>query len=145
MAKTVAKGIYYVVRSPNRWQLLTLPFKPGEDIGHYDWFPEFVAGQIAKQWAKRLGKPAKAIEQDVSKLCYGFPRGRVSQRGKGEYLILHGADLDPSMKVGKSEISSAFGLSGRIRLQFDEHEQCQELDKGEMRRVLRIREDWKAV
>jgi len=75
---------------------------------------------------------------------YAFPRGRVTKVGT-KYVIYHGNDLQPWMKVTKRQIEKVFGVTGRCRWEFDDHERCQTPDKEEMRRLLRLKEDWPSV
>jgi hypothetical protein len=143
-ATQASEGIYYVVRYRTKWELVFDHFSGETDRNHYDWWQEAVTGMVAARWTKALHRSQASIKQDISLLSYAFPRGRVSNAGD-TFLVLHGSNLTAKMKMPKTKIESAFGIQGHCRWLFDEHEQCQEDDKEQMRQVLGITEDWKAV
>lgn len=138
------EGIYYVVRYPTKWRLVSDPFIGGRDNDHYKWWEEVVAGMVALEWAKPLGQDATALQKAIRLLTYAFPRGRVS-RVDNRYLVLHGGDLTASMKISKKVIEQPFGIAGNCSWHLDEHEHCQADDKEQMREILNITDDWDAV
>ena len=144
MRSKPCEGIYYVIRCPTGWEAVFYHFDVNGDYNHYDWWEESLSAQVAAKWVKALRKSAETIRQDIRLLTYAFPRGRISKVGR-RFLSLHGADLTKPMNVSKKIIEDAFGLSERVSWQIDEHEQCQSDDKEQMRRILRIPEDWNAV
>lgn len=141
---TPAEGIYYVVRFPSRWTLVADPFIGGKDNDHYKWWEEVVAGMVARDWGETLGWNATALREEIRLLTYAFPRGRVTKVGE-KFFVLHGGDLKVSMKIIKKDIENAFGVAGKCSWHLDEHEHCQADDKGQMRDMLGIKEDWDAV
>jgi hypothetical protein len=138
-------GIYYAVRTPRAWKLLTYSFaSPEDDANHMEWWEHAVAASVVKAWIKRAGPKRKQLLEDIKLLSYAFPRGRLSKVGD-DYLFLHGADLTKQMGVTKVQIEAAFGVVKRCRWEFDEHEQCQQDDQFELLRHLCIKETWNAV
>lgn len=126
------------------WELLATRFEQGADTNHYDWWEASVAGIVAAKWAKRLRVIPKKLEQELAMLTYAFPRGRISKVGR-HFLVLQSGDITPAMSISKDAIEAAFGIAGRCSWRFDEHELCIEADRDEMRRILRIPENWNAV
>lgn len=138
-------GIYYVIRTPLAWKLITYSFRSkDDDANHMEWWENTVAGMVAKAWATNPGPKQRQLLEDIKLLTYAFPRGRLSMIGD-DYLFLHGANLTKQMGVSKAQIEAEFGVAKRCRWEFDEHEQCQQDDKAEIRSLLRISEDWSAV
>ena len=133
-----------MVRFPAGWEAIFYRFEDGIDNNHYEWWEQTVSARIAAKWAKVLVKSGETIRRDIELLTYAFPRGRISKVGK-RFLVLHGADLTQPMRISKKLIEGAFGISGRCSWRFDEHEQCQQDDKEQIRQYLKIPEDWNAV
>lgn len=144
MKPAPGEGIYYVVRFPAGWKAVFYRFEDDSDYNHYEWWEQSISAMIAAKWAKALGKSREAIRRDIELLTYAFPRGRISKVGK-RFLVLHGADLTPSMRMSKKLIEDAFGISGRCSWRFDEHEQCQVDDKEAIRQYFGIHEYWNGV
>lgn len=138
-------GIYYIVRCPKGWELIANPYENGDGPDHSEWWETTVAGIVATKWAKRLRTTPAALEQQIKLLAYAFPRGRVTEVGEGQSMIYHGCDFRPHNHKFAFPIVHAFDVAGVYHWKIDEHEHCQQWDKDEMRRILRIREDWKAV
>jgi len=140
------EGIYYVVRFPNGWRLMACRFDEEGELGHPSFWRYWgVAALVAKEWQAKLRTASPRLtEDDLELLVYAFPRGRVTKLGT-KYVIYHGNDLQPWMKITKRQIEKTFGVTGRCCWQFDEHEQCLTPDKEEMRRLLRLTEDWPSV
>ena len=139
-----SEGIFYVVRYPAGWKLLATRFQQDEDTNHYDWWEASVASTVAAKWAKRLRVTPKELEQELALLAYAFPRGRISKVGR-RFLVLQSGDITPPMNIFNAAIEAAFSIAGRCSWQFDEHEQCIAADRDEIRRILRISENWNAV
>lgn len=138
------EGIYYVTPTPNGWELLAKPFARGEELDHGTWWEETVAAKVAAAWVKTLSVHAKRLAAEIGLHPYAFPRGRVSRAGDS-FLVVHGADLKPAMKVSKRKIEECFGIVGKCDWLFDEHEQCQLVDQETVCGVLGIRPTWSAV
>ena len=132
-----SEGIYYIVRYPKGWELLTYRFQDREEIDHSEWWEREVASLVASAWQFPSLKKIRL-------LTYAFPRGRISKPGK-IYQVLFGEDFMPATQRLKSEIISAFGIADKFIWTFDEHERCQELDRDEMRTLIAIKETWAAV
>lgn len=103
-----------------------------------------VGGLVAKAWRPKLRTSSQDLTEDDLELVYAFPRGRVTKVG-ARYVVYNGNDLQPFMGITRRQIEEAFSIVGRCRWEFDDHEQCQMPDKEEMRRLLRLNEDWPAV
>jgi len=104
-----------------------------------------VAALVANEWRPKLQTSSQNLtEDDLELLMYAFPRGRVAKVG-AKYVIYHGNDLQPFMRITKRQIETAFGIVGCCRWEFDDHERCQLSAKGEMRHLLKLKEDWPAV
>ena len=144
MTPKASRGIFYVVRYPAGWELITTRFENGEGADHSEWWETKVVGMVAEKWAARLRLGQNILEDDLKLLVYAFPRGRVSRVGN-RFNVLQGRDIEPSMAVTRRMIEDAFGIVGQCSWRFDDHEQCQECDKDTIRRILHIREDWRAV
>lgn len=110
-----------------------------------------VAGHV--EWNKVRGvhkrKPSfrrPATESQLAselRLCeYGFPRGRIVRQAT-RYVVLHGNDLEPFMRIKRTTIEALFGISGCARWCEDEHEHCLADDKQAVREILGIEEDWR--
>ena len=138
------EGIYYVCFTPMGWQFRARCFEPGEDLDHPTWWEQEVARDLAGCWWKPLRVPVRTMSPLLANHPYAFPRGRVS-RTLDTFLVLHGADLKPSMKVSKRMIEQSFGIAGRCEWLFDEHEQCQQPDQEAVCRLLKIEPKWSAV
>lgn len=152
-------GIYYAVRFPGGWELMTFRFDElGEDILHPWMWEDYVVPVLAARWhASRRGKVSPlphgtrvrrqdsgldALEEKLLEHSAGFPRGRIMPQGLG-YVHLHGRDLGVSgLSLDRAE--RPFGVVGAERV-FDAHEQCLITDRDAVRRVLGIEEDWPAV
>jgi len=139
-----SEGIYYITRGPDGWLLTVRCFTANEDFSHGDFWEEELARRVAVQWAKRLRCAAVDLVSRLRLLTYAFPRGRVT-KVDGKFLIRHGKNLLPFMRVSRKEIERAFGISGRCQWELDEHEQCLKEDKEAIRDWLGIEEDWPAV
>ena len=77
-------------------------------------------------------------------MVYAFPRGRITASGR-RFIVYYGRNFEPFMQCERKAVESHFGIQGRSVWEFDEHEQCQELDKERVREVLHLQDDWKAV
>lgn len=133
-----------MIRHPMGWQLVYRRCSNEATIGHPGLWEHELAQLIAQQWSKPLGKRAKALDSELVLLTYAFPRGRVTKVG-AKHVVYHGKDLQSFMGITRRQIETAFGIVGRCRWEFDEHERCQMPDKEEMRSLLKLREDWPAV
>jgi hypothetical protein len=87
---------------------------------------------------------AEVLEEDLRLCEYGFPRGRIVKQ-RNRYLVLHGDDLEPFMKLKRSGIECLFDIGGRTRWVEDDHEHCLREDKECVRQTLHLSEDWKHV
>jgi hypothetical protein len=144
MTRNASEGIFYVVRYPSGWNLLVNRFEGSDGIGHPQWWEATVAALVAAKWARRLKIAPETLEQEILLLTYAFPRGRVT-KVRTTHRICYGADLDLATYNLMAAVEDAFNIKGRLSWAFDEHEQCLMFDKEEMRRILHLREDWKAV
>lgn len=144
MKQNPSEGIFYAVRYPANWKLVAIRFDRGADTNHSEWWEASVAGTVARKWTKRLHVTPSKLEKELALLTYAFPRGRISKVGR-RFLVLQSGDLTPAMKISNEKIETAFGIAGRCSWQFDEHEQCIAGDRDEIRRILRIPENWNAI
>jgi hypothetical protein len=140
------EGIYYVVRFPNGWHVMPCRFDEEGEMSHSSYWRHWgLAAVIANEWKTVKFTNLKAMtEDDLESLMYALPRGRVTKVGS-KFIIYHGNDLQPWMKVTKRQIEQAFGVTGSCRWVMDDHEHCQLADKEELRRLLNLKEDWPAV
>jgi len=143
---TPTEGIFYVICLPSGWRLMAYRFdEEGEESHSSYWRHGGVAALLAKEWRPKTRIGAHNLtEGDLELLLYAFPRGRVTRVG-AKYVVYHGKDIQPFMRITKQQIEKAFGITRRCRWTFDDHEQCQTSDKEEMRRLLGLKEDWSAV
>lgn len=139
-----SEGIYYVVRFPERWELFTLRFDTGHESGHPDFWQQHVVPRLSRRWTNVLGHSVGQLELELRRYEYGFPRGRVVKQGK-RFLVYHGRDLEPFMKIKRTAIEALFGIVGLARWKEDEHERCLREDKEPIRQILQLWEDWRNV
>ena len=147
-------GIYFVIRLPDRWQLVAFPFDSHADGGHPEFWEAFVTKILVEAWSPKLFRGKDSAQRRRSELRLkaeldlyydGFPRGRVTWIEHDErFAIYHGDNLKPSMKVTSKAVEKAFGLSG-ADWEFDEHEQCTNSSAEALRSLLEIRDEWKTA
>jgi hypothetical protein len=138
-------GIFYVVRYPERWEVVASRHDEYPDDGHPDfWRRAAVAAMLARRWHDVLGQTLDDLCEELRRYDYAFPRGRVALV-EDKYCIYHGEDIEPYMKITKKMVETEFNIEGKARWVFDDHEQCLTADKQEVQRILRIKEDWKSV
>lgn len=152
---TPSEGVYFVVRFPVVWRLVVFRFDEHHEWGHSEFWEEDVARELATAWAPWLIRNVSGSEflRRKNRLRFalmpfydGFPRGRIALVGKRKrYVIYHGSNLQRSMRVTRRMIEEAFGLTGRADWQFDEHEQCSMCSANDVRKALRLREEWKTT
>lgn len=150
-----SEGIYFVVRQPKGWELVPFRFDEHLDGGHPEFWEERVAPMLARTWASQLGANVNGAERSrreqhlKSELALhydGFPRGRVTWVEEiGRFVIYHGGNLKPAMKVSRLSIERAFGITGHADWEFDEHEQCSSFSAEGVRVALCLREKWKTT
>ena len=141
---TPCEGVYYVVREPSGWRLAALRFNAGEDYQHQAMWENDLVPALARQWSAALRRDAQELESLLKIMAFAFPRGRIT-KVKDTFVIYHGNDLRPFMRVNKKNIEHAFRVVGRCRWQFDDHEQCVGFEKEEVRQALQLSEDWSAA
>ena len=149
-------GIYFVVRFPDRWRLIAHRCEAATDLGHPHYWKE-LAPVLAEAWCKRdagwrsldLHEKRQRIARMAERLASqydGFPRGRIAQpSGVRIPRIYHGENVEPWMKIGRQEIERAFGLEGRAKWVFDDHEQCIRTSRDAVMEVLGLTRQWKCV
>lgn len=109
------EGVYYVVRFPVRWQLVSHVWATMGDKWHRHVWSDYLAKEVAEAW----GVDVKLLLP----LWKAFPRGRVELAGAGEYTIYHGDDLEET-GISKQRIVSAFELlNQKVNWVLDSHEQ----------------------
>lgn len=139
-----AEGIFYVVREPTGWRLVAHRFSRGHDRNHVEMWEEDIVPGLARLWDRQLNDAVPRLARLLSVLAFAFPRGRVTKL-KDKFMIYHGDDLRPFMNVSKKQIEDAFGIAGICRWVFDDHEQCVDFEKEEIRGTFQIAEDWPAA
>lgn|GEM_PF-872144 len=142
-----SEGIYYLVPVPKGWRILALRYDELPEMGHPDFWEEAVAEILAKAWHPKLAGKFSTPEQLRAELLdcvYAFPRGRVTLV-EGRFTIYHGNNMEKFMKIARSAIEQSFGLQGPVVWSFDDHEQCQDLDKERARVLLQLSADWRAI
>ena len=144
MTSTPCEGIYYVVREPSGWRLVTQRFAVGEDRQHQTMWEKDIVPAFARQWAAALGADPGELETLLKIMVFAFPRGRVT-KVKNKFVVYHGNDLKRFMHVGKRAIEQAFCIVGHSRWQLDDHERCVGFEKEEVQQMLRLTEDWPAA
>ena len=82
------EGIYYVVRNPSGWTLITDVFDASADNHHYEQWDQTVTKRVAAEWASALKKSAASIEGDIKLLTYVFPRD-ASRKWKTDLKIFN--------------------------------------------------------
>lgn len=147
-------GIYFVIRLPERWQLVAFPFDAHADGGHPEYWEAFVTKMLVEAWSPKLFKGKDSAQRQRAELRLkaeldlhydGFPRGRVTWIEHDErFAIYHGDNLKPTMKVTRKAVEKAFGLT-RANWEFDDHEQCTSFSAEGLRTTLGIREEWKTT
>lgn len=143
-------GIYYVLRLPAAgWRVWSYRYAEQPDtVDHSEFWEEFVAPALAREWAGHLGSAPAALTRRLKRHTYGFPRGRVAvPLGSSRHVVLHGRDLRPFMGVAPAFVEGLFGIAGRASWEEDEHEHCQVDDRDAVRALLRLSdgENWAAV
>jgi hypothetical protein len=131
-------GIYYVVKVPTRWELITLRYRDTDDApNHPDLWAELVAPALALSWAKKLKMDRDVLETKLKPLYLGFPRGRIEDIGGGEYVHMHGNDLAET-GITFDKIEAAFGIRGVVKHEFDPHETQNKDQALAIRSVIRM-------
>jgi hypothetical protein len=146
MRNAATEGIYFVVRFPEAWRLISFRFDEHAPGGHPDFWEAFVAPALAKAWYAKLNRRAhqQRLAAELALHYDGFPRGRVTYVDDLQrFAIYHGHNLKPSMKVPHGDIEKAFGITGKCEWEFDEHEQCSPFSAEAIWELLPIRERWK--
>ncbi len=152
MKKTekLTEGLFYVVRFPSEWSLMTLSLPPGSDICHADYWLDDGVFFMDRYWYPEvfLEHPEwfpdrKLFHDEIGLLPYGFPRGRAVNVD-GQHIIYHGDDLEDCMDCTRASIESSFGIEGRAKWVYDEHERCLAHDRDRLRTLLEFPETWKA-
>jgi len=153
-SKSSTEGIYFVVRLPKCWRLISFPYGKNPEHDHFCYWETHVTAILSKAWAPQIfphaGRDRLNYEQRLKSeldLYYdGFPRGRVTWRDDLErFTIFHGNNLKPSMKVSRRNIEMAFGIAGRADWEFDDHEQCTAYSAEAIGRILPVKASWKTV
>ena len=144
-----SEGIFYLVPFPEGWVVRPIRFDEcaDPDFGHPGFWEDTVAGVLAKQWHSRVATEYPTpddLRAELLPLVYAFPRGRITASGR-RFIVYYGRNFEPFMKCEWKVVENHFGIRGCSVWEFDEHEQCQELDKERVREVLHLRDDWKAV
>jgi hypothetical protein len=137
-------GIYYVIRLPTRWSILTWRYVGNFEYDHSLLWERIVCPHLVYFWCTTVRKHPLLLEQQLLEHAYGFPRGRVACLD-GVHHVYHGADLPRARGVSRRIIERTFRIRGRIDWIEDEHERCLLADKDEVRRLLSLEEDWPAV
>lgn len=150
-----SEGIYFVVRLPNGWELKAFRFDQHTDGGHAEFWEAHVTPMLVNAWAYLLFKGLHGVERRQCELRLrseidlhydGFPRGRVTWvRASNRFMVYHGHNLKPAMKLTRHKIEKAFGITGRAAWEFDEHEQCSLSSAEGLRSELGLRETWKTT
>lgn len=150
-----SEGIYFVIRMPDRWQLVVFRFEKGLDGGHPEFWEAYVTPMLADAWAPHLFGEMTETERSRRKqhlkaeldLHYdGFPRGRVTWVEENDrFIVYHGRNLKPAMHVTRQSIEQAFGIADHTDWKFDDHEQCSAFSAEGVRSALRLKERWKVV
>lgn len=137
-------GIYYLVRYPSGWNVLTWAYEDG--LPHWD-HPEFweyhVAPIMAAKWARRRRTTSDRLLQHLHLHTYAFPRGRITIY-RGKTRVLHGSDTIAPMRFDTAAIEREFNLVQPL-WEDDEHEHCHEDDKEAVRHLFGIKEDWPGI
>ena len=139
-----SEGIYYVVREPAGWQLAVQIFPPGEDHTHQEMWECDLVPVLARQWAEKLHEASSELQSLFKLLTFAFPRGRVT-KVNAKYVVYHGNDLQPFMRVTKKAVEEAFGIVGHSRWIFDDHERCMSFAKQEIQQALHLTVNWPAA
>jgi hypothetical protein len=154
-SRTGSEGIYFVIRQPEGWKLVAFRFDEHPDGGHPEFWEAYVTPMLVKAWAPRLFGKLKDAERHRRELALkaeldlhydGFPRGRVTRNEEiGRFMVYHGANLKPAMKLTLRAIEQAFGITGQANWEFDDHEQCSTFSAEGVRSALGLREQWKTT
>lgn len=144
--KRPSEGIYYAVRFSEGWSIFICRFDEfGGETDHTALWEDYVCQPLALNWEQSFGDDG-VLEEALHLHAYGFPRGRIARvPGGSTFNILHGGDLEKFMGISPETIERLFSVTGRAHWVRDEHEQCQEDDRDAVRRILRLKENWRAV
>jgi hypothetical protein len=149
--RTPSEGIYYIIRTPEKWQLFTYPYVTGQpQIHHVEFWQSQVAPHLAHCWARAYAKPdfkesfAARLEGQLHGLYYAFPRGRIDKGNGTVFMVRNGNNLNRKM-TSKAQIEQAFEIQGVCEWEFDSHEQCMDEDAYAIREILKLKDSWKSV
>ncbi len=150
-----SEGIFFVVRLPRGWELKFCCFDQHSECDHPEFWEEHVTPMLVNAWAPHLFTGINRVERRRNELRLkseielhydGFPRGRVTWvQASKQFIVYHGDNLKPAMKVTRLAVEEAFGIAGCSAWQFDEHEQCSLFSAEGLRSELQLRENWKTI
>ncbi len=145
------EGIYYIMRTPNAWQLFSYPYVSGQpEIHHVEFWKSLVAPHLAYVWAKAMAKPdrkqamAARLRDQLHGLYYAFPRGRIDKGNGTVFMVRNGNNRNRKMP-SKAQIERVFDIQGACEWEFDSHEQCMDEDAIAIRDILKLQESWISV
>ena len=132
-------GIYYIVRSPSRWEVLPCNFeKMGDDTDHQELWQSQVVPILAQAWYTKLKVSRDKLEAALMPLHYAFPRGRIEKDGF-RYFHMHGNN---QQFIGLDRIERYFGVQGKAKREIDGHEMCDKAQCTKLRKLLKLTDTW---
>ncbi len=137
-------GIYYVVRLPKKWSIVSCRFEGELQFDHGYFWKSSVCPLLGRSWAKPRNLTPVELEQRLQEHIYGFPRGRVAC-SNGLYHVYHGSDLPRARGMGRCIIERTFRMRGRVKWVEDDHERSLFADKEAVRHLLALDDDWPAA
>lgn len=139
-AQSPSEGLYYLVLTPTGWEPYSYRFDEFPELDHPELWEDYVAPVLAHRWAAKLKRPASVLEKNLAYHPFAFPRGRV---GGKPWKVFHGKDTPKG--ISRALIQRLFTLPPSTKWELDDHEQCQKVDRDDVRALLNIRETWPAV
>lgn len=153
MPSDPSEGVFFVLRLPKGWQLCTCRHDEYGPLGLPDFWVEAL-GSFLNLWLRHFEereheqaeKRHAAIERALGLIVAGydaFPRGEVKKGpGRGRFVVHHGGDLQPAMKISHREVEDAFGIRGCASWVQDKKMAAQRDSARRLRGLLQIKDTW---
>lgn len=150
LQRSFAAGVFYLVLTPRRWQLLGWRYDDYPSVMDHSHFWETeVCSYLANIWLARVRRHRpKASSEWLRAALIGhytaFPRGRIAQGERG-LAVYWGENFPAGALHLKPAIRRYFGLPRNTRWIRDDHELCLSCDYQAVHAHLSLGIAWESV